>query len=152
MFNAISSIALLTDLSSQQLLLIGGIIVILIIVIVWLLSSGKEKEVPPTVTEKPVKPKTTAEEKPESKVEAKEKKEREIPEETEKEKSRSEVVDTFQELTGIGKAYAEGLYDSDFTSLETIAKGNIEDLTKVEGIGESTAEQIKEEAKQKIQE
>ncbi|MBP7215774.1 MAG: transcription termination/antitermination protein NusA [Candidatus Omnitrophica bacterium] len=51
------------------------------------------------------------------------------------------------QLSGVGEKIVSALSEAGFTSIETIAKANIEDLVKVKGIGEKKAEKIIKEAK-----
>lgn len=56
--------------------------------------------------------------------------------------TRAEVIKTLTGLKGVGKAKAELLYDSGFTSVEKVQKASVKELTKVKGITEKTAQSI----------
>ena len=57
--------------------------------------------------------------------------------------TKNETIEQFSKIKGIGKSKAELLFDNGFNSLEKIKKASIEDLTKIKGINEKLAIQIK---------
>ena len=59
--------------------------------------------------------------------------------------SKEDVIKEFVSLKGIGKAKAELLYRSGFESLEKLKKASVEDLTKIKGINEKFAKDIKDQ-------
>ena len=63
--------------------------------------------------------------------------------------AKADVVKEFTKIKGIGKAKAELLYDKGFDSLNKLKKVSIKDLTKVEGITETIAKNIKDQFEEK---
>ena len=63
--------------------------------------------------------------------------------------TKKEIIDQLTSLDGIGKSKAELLYDNGYDSLEKISKASIKDLTKVKGISEKFANNIKVQLKEK---
>jgi large subunit ribosomal protein L32e len=63
--------------------------------------------------------------------------------------AKKDVVDKFKSLKRVGESKAELLYDSGFDSLDKLEKASIEDLTKVKGISENIAIDIKDQLKKK---
>lgn len=61
--------------------------------------------------------------------------------------AKKDVVDEFTLLKGVGESKAELLYDSGFNSLDKLKKASIEDLTKVKGISDKFAKDIKDQLK-----
>lgn len=61
--------------------------------------------------------------------------------------TKEDVIKQFTSLKGIGKAKAELLYNSGFNSLDKLKKASVEDLTKIEGINEKFAKDIKDQLK-----
>ena len=61
--------------------------------------------------------------------------------------AKKDVVDEFTLLNGVGESKAELLYDSGFDSLDKLKKASIEDLTKVKGISDKFAKDIKDQLK-----
>jgi large subunit ribosomal protein L32e len=59
--------------------------------------------------------------------------------------TKKETIEQFSNIKGIGKSKAELLFDNGFISLEKIKKASIEDLTKIKGINEKLAIQIKKQ-------
>jgi len=62
--------------------------------------------------------------------------------------SKSESIEEFQKVKGIGPATAENLYEENFETLEQLKEASVEELTEVKGIGESTAQKIFENLKE----
>jgi len=58
---------------------------------------------------------------------------------------KEEVISQFTQLEGVGRKKAEALYEAGFRSLEELKKASVEELSKVEGIGETLAKKIKEQ-------
>jgi large subunit ribosomal protein L32e len=58
---------------------------------------------------------------------------------------KEEFVKIITSIRGIGKVKAELLYESGFDSIEKIRRATVRDLTKVKGVSESLAEEIKKE-------
>jgi ERCC4-type nuclease len=58
-----------------------------------------------------------------------------------------DVVKQFTSLKGIGKAKAELLYNNGLDSLDKLKKASIEELTKIKGINEKFAKDIKDQLK-----
>ncbi|MBS3790097.1 MAG: helix-hairpin-helix domain-containing protein, partial [Candidatus Thermoplasmatota archaeon] len=89
------------------------------------------------------------EEEPETEEEemfGKEESEEESFEEEEKEtQDKSEAIDEFVKVKGIGPTNAKRLYEGGFESIEQLKDASIEDITDVKGIGKSTAEMIFED-------
>jgi len=69
-------------------------------------------------------------------------------EEPKEELSKSEAVEEFQKVKGIGPTTAENLYEENFETLEQLKEASVEELTEVKGIGEATAEKIHENLKE----
>jgi len=65
--------------------------------------------------------------------------------------AKTEVVKEFTKIKGVGKAKAEALYKKGYDSLEKLKKADVKDLTKVNGITESIAKNIKNQFKEKKQ-
>ncbi len=65
--------------------------------------------------------------------------------------AKKDVINDFTKIQGVGKAKAEALYKKGYDSLEKLKGANIKDLTKVEGITESIAKNIKDQFKEKPQ-
>ena len=63
--------------------------------------------------------------------------------------AKKDVVNEFKSLKNVGESKAELLYDSGFDSLDKLKKASIEDLTKVKGISENFAIDIKDQLKSK---
>jgi large subunit ribosomal protein L32e len=63
--------------------------------------------------------------------------------------AKKDVVEKFKSLKRVGESKAELLYDSGFDSLDKLKKASIEDLTKVKGISENIAIDIKDQLKKK---
>lgn len=63
--------------------------------------------------------------------------------------AKKDVVNKFKSLKNVGESKAELLYDSGFDSLDKLKKASIEDLTKVKGISENFAIDIKDQLKNK---
>ena len=61
--------------------------------------------------------------------------------------AKKDVVDEFTLLKRVGGSKAELLYDSGFDSLDKLKKASIEDLTKVKGISNKFAKDIKNQLK-----
>jgi large subunit ribosomal protein L32e len=64
--------------------------------------------------------------------------------------TKEDVIKQFTSLKGIGKAKAELLYNSGFDSLDKIKKTSVEELTKIKGINEKFAKDIKDQLKTEI--
>jgi len=58
---------------------------------------------------------------------------------------KEEVISQLTQLEGIGKKKAEALYEAGFRSLEDLRRATVEEISKVEGIGEALARKIKEQ-------
>jgi large subunit ribosomal protein L32e len=65
--------------------------------------------------------------------------------------AKTEAVKEFTKIKGVGKAKAEALYKKGYDSLEKLKKADVKDLTKVDGITESIAKNIKNRFKEKEQ-
>jgi len=63
--------------------------------------------------------------------------------------TKTDVINALTKLKGISKTKAELLYTEGFTSVEKIQKASVKDLTKVEGITEQNAKEIKKHFIQK---
>jgi len=63
------------------------------------------------------------------------------------EMTKKDVVNEFTSLKRVGESKAELLYSNGFDSLEKLKKASIEDLTKVKGISENFAKDIKDQLK-----
>ena len=64
--------------------------------------------------------------------------------------TKEETIKQFAEIKGIGKLKAELLFDNGYNSLEKIKKTSVEELTKIKGINEKLAIQIKNQLSNKI--
>jgi len=62
--------------------------------------------------------------------------------------AKEDVIGEFTLLKGVGRAKAELLYNSGFDSLEKLKKASVEDLTKIKGINERFARDIKDQLKE----
>ena len=62
--------------------------------------------------------------------------------------AKADIIKEFASLKGVGKAKAELLYDSGFDSLEKLKKASVKDLTKVKGVNEKFAKDIREQLKE----
>lgn len=63
--------------------------------------------------------------------------------------TKKDVVKEFSSLKGVGKAKAEILYENGFDSLEKLKKASVKDLTKIKGINEKLAKEIKNQLGEK---
>ncbi len=61
-----------------------------------------------------------------------------------KELTKTEVLEMFQEIEGVGPTMAEKLYDGGYKSIKQLEKASKEDLLEVEGVGPSFSERIYE--------
>lgn len=61
--------------------------------------------------------------------------------------TKEDVIKQFTSLKGIGKAKAELLYNNGLDSLDKIKKASVEELTKIKGINEKFAKDIKDQLK-----
>lgn len=61
--------------------------------------------------------------------------------------TKEDVVKQFTSLKGIGKAKAELLYNNGLDSLDKLKKASIEELTKIKGINEKFAKDVKDQLK-----
>jgi len=61
--------------------------------------------------------------------------------------TKEDVIKQFTSLKGIGKAKAELLYNNGLDSLDKLKKASIEELTKIKGINEKFAKDIKDQLK-----
>ncbi len=61
-----------------------------------------------------------------------------------KELTKTEVLEMFQEIEGVGPTMAEKLYDGGYKSIKQLEKDSKEDLLEVEGVGPSFSERIYE--------
>ena len=59
---------------------------------------------------------------------------------------RSELIE-LTSLKGIGRVYARRLFDSGFTSLNSLNSASISDISKIPHVNSSLAEKIKEQLK-----
>ncbi|MFH1856713.1 MAG: transcription termination factor NusA [Candidatus Omnitrophota bacterium] len=75
--------------------------------------------------------------------------EKEIEKEKEVHKVKSEAI-TLDNLAGVGEKTTVLLKEAGFDSIEKIAGSSVEELTKIKGLGEKTAEKIIAEAKKNI--
>ena len=66
--------------------------------------------------------------------------------------AKKDVINDFTKIQGVGKAKAEALFKNGFDSLEKLKKADLKDLTKVEGITENIAKNIKNQFKEKPKE
>ncbi len=57
--------------------------------------------------------------------------------------SKNNVITEFTKIKGVGKAKAETLYKNGFDSIDKLKKASMADLTKIDGITESIAKNIK---------
>jgi len=57
--------------------------------------------------------------------------------------SKNNVIAEFTKIKGVGKAKAEALYKNGFDNADKLKKASMEDLTKINGITESIAKNIK---------
>ncbi len=58
--------------------------------------------------------------------------------------NKENIIKQLTSIDGIGKAKAEALYNSGFTSIDKIKGASVEDIAKVKGINKTLAEKIKE--------
>lgn len=65
--------------------------------------------------------------------------------------TKEDVVKQFTSLKGIGKAKAELLYNNGLDSLDKLKKASIEELTKIKGINEKFAKDIKDQLKAEVE-
>jgi len=65
--------------------------------------------------------------------------------------AKKDVIDAFTKIKGVGKAKAEALYKKGFDSLDKLKEADVKDLTKVDGITEIIAKNIKNQFKEKKQ-
>ncbi len=56
--------------------------------------------------------------------------------------TKSDVIKSFTNLPGIGEAKAELLYDHGYTSLDKLKEATAQDLTKIQGFSEKTADEL----------
>jgi large subunit ribosomal protein L32e len=63
--------------------------------------------------------------------------------------AKKDIINEFTKIQGIGKAKAEALFKNGFDSLEKLKKADLKDLTKVDGITNSIAKNIKNQFKEK---
>ena len=63
--------------------------------------------------------------------------------------AKKDVINDFTKIQGVGKAKAEALFSKGFDSLDKLKKANVKELTKVEGITENIAKNIKKQFEQK---
>jgi large subunit ribosomal protein L32e len=64
--------------------------------------------------------------------------------------TKKEIIEKISRIKGIGKAKAELLYNNGFDSLEKIRKSSIQNLTKIKGINENLAKNIKKQIDDQI--
>jgi len=64
--------------------------------------------------------------------------------------TKKETIEQFSNIKGIGKGKAELLFNTGFDSLEKIQKASIEELTKIKGINEKLATDIKNQLSNQI--
>jgi len=64
--------------------------------------------------------------------------------------TKKEIIDELTKIQGIGKAKAEALYKKGYDSIEKLKEADVKDLTKVDGITENIAKNIKNQFKEKI--
>jgi len=63
--------------------------------------------------------------------------------------TKEDVIREFSSLKGVGRAKAELLYENGFDSFEKLKKASVKDLTKVKGINEKLAKDIKNQLGEK---
>ena len=61
--------------------------------------------------------------------------------------AKDDIINKLTSIKGLGKAKAESIYDSGLNSVEKLNKAKIEDLTKISGITDEIAKNIKDEFK-----
>ena len=66
--------------------------------------------------------------------------------------AKADIVKEFTKIKGVGKAKAELLYDKGYDSIDKLKKATVKDLTKVEGITDTIAKNIKAEFKAEAKE
>ncbi len=59
--------------------------------------------------------------------------------------TKEDVIKQFTSLKGVGRAKAELIYNKGFNSLEKLKKASVEDLTKIKGINDKFAKDIKDQ-------
>lgn len=62
--------------------------------------------------------------------------------------AKEDVIGEFTLLKGVGRAKAELLYNGGFDSLEKLKKASVKDLTKIKGVNEKFARDIKDQLKE----
>jgi len=63
--------------------------------------------------------------------------------------TKEDVLKEFSSLKGVGKSKAELLYENGFDSLDKLKKASVKDLTKIKGINEKLAKEIKNQLDEK---
>jgi large subunit ribosomal protein L32e len=63
--------------------------------------------------------------------------------------AKKDVINDFTKIQGVGKAKAEALYKKGYDSLDKLKKADVKELTKVEGITDNIAKNIKKQFEQK---
>jgi len=63
--------------------------------------------------------------------------------------TKEDVVKEFSSLKGVGKAKAELLYENGFNSSDKLKKASVKDLTKIKGVNEKLAKDIKNQLDEK---
>jgi hypothetical protein len=57
--------------------------------------------------------------------------------------SRSEIVERFTRIPGLGRSRAEAMYDAGYTNIGLLRKASVDELTRIPGIGISLARCVK---------
>jgi large subunit ribosomal protein L32e len=66
--------------------------------------------------------------------------------------AKKDVINDFNKIQGVGKAKAEALFKSGYDSIEKLKEAGIKDLTKVDGITDTIAKNIKNQFKKEQKE
>ncbi|MFH1101312.1 MAG: 50S ribosomal protein L32e [Methanobacteriota archaeon] len=63
--------------------------------------------------------------------------------------TKEDSIKAFTALKGVGKAKAESLYENGFTTIEKLRDAKVEELTKIKGVTEKNAQDIKKQLAKK---
>lgn len=66
--------------------------------------------------------------------------------------TKEDLINSLTKIKGVGKAKAETLYKNGFNSIEKLKDAKIKDLTKIDGITQSLAKNIKNKFKEEVAE